>query len=85
MRRTEQAQGLRLMKFEDVYGRTLGGALGQGGVLTCCARRKRAPAVRRPADGQFEEGTPRRVSQSSASSYPQAIANMRKRSIAGSV
>ncbi len=29
MRRTEQAQGLRLMKFEEVYGRTLGGVLGQ--------------------------------------------------------
>ena len=24
MRRTEQVQGLRLMKFEEVYGRTLG-------------------------------------------------------------
>ena len=29
MRRTEQAQGLRLMKFVEVYGRTLGGVLGQ--------------------------------------------------------
>ncbi len=29
MRRTEQAQGLRLMKFEEVYGRALRGALGQ--------------------------------------------------------
>ena len=29
MRRTEQAQGLRLMKFEEVYGRTLRGVLGQ--------------------------------------------------------
>ena len=29
MRRTEQAQGLRLMKFEEIYGRTLGGVLGQ--------------------------------------------------------
>ncbi len=29
MRRTEQAQGLRLMKFEEVYGRTLRGELSQ--------------------------------------------------------
>ena len=29
MRRTEQAQGLRLMKFEEIYGRTLCGVLGQ--------------------------------------------------------
>ena len=29
MRRTEQAQGLRLMKFEEVYGRTRRGVLGQ--------------------------------------------------------
>ena len=29
MRRTEQAQGLRLMKFEEVYGRTCRGVLCQ--------------------------------------------------------
>ena len=29
MRRTEQAQGLRLMKFEEVYGRSCCGVLGQ--------------------------------------------------------
>lgn len=29
MRRTEQAQGLRLMKFEEIYGRTLRGELSQ--------------------------------------------------------
>ena len=29
MRRTEQAQGLRLMKFEEVYGRTVRGELSQ--------------------------------------------------------
>ena len=29
MRRTEQAQGLRLMKFEEVYGRTRRGFLGR--------------------------------------------------------
>ena len=31
MRRTEQAQGLRLMKFEEVYGRTSHGCPGRGG------------------------------------------------------
>ena len=30
MRRTEQRQGLRLMKFEEVYGRTHQGMLSQG-------------------------------------------------------
>ena len=44
----------------------------------------------RPLSGDWptaslNKGSVRRVSQSSASSYPQAIANMRKRSIAGSV
>jgi transposase-like protein len=29
MRRTEQLQGLRLMKFEEVYGRSYRGALSQ--------------------------------------------------------
>ena len=29
MRRTEQLQGLRLMKFEDIYGRTYRGELSQ--------------------------------------------------------
>ena len=29
MRRTEQVQGLRLMKFEEVYGRTHRGGLSQ--------------------------------------------------------
>ncbi len=29
MRRTEQLQGLRLMKFEEVYGRRFGGELSQ--------------------------------------------------------
>ena len=29
MGRTEQLQGLRLMKFEDIYGRTYRGELGQ--------------------------------------------------------
>ncbi len=29
MRRTEQLQGLRLMKFEDVYGRWYGNELSQ--------------------------------------------------------
>ena len=30
MRRTERLQGLRLMKFEEVYGRTYRGELSQG-------------------------------------------------------
>ena len=30
MRRTEQLQGLRLMKFEEVYGRSYRGELSQG-------------------------------------------------------
>ena len=30
MRRTEQRQGLRLMKFEEVYSRTHRGVLSQG-------------------------------------------------------
>ena len=29
MRRTGQAQGLRLMKFEEIYGRTVRGELSQ--------------------------------------------------------
>ena len=29
MRRTEQAQGLRLMKFEEIYGRLRRGVLSQ--------------------------------------------------------
>ena len=29
MRRTEQAQGLRLMKFEEIHGRTVRGELSQ--------------------------------------------------------
>ena len=29
MGRTEQVQGLRLMKFEEIYGRTHGGVLSQ--------------------------------------------------------
>ena len=45
--------------------------------------RGRSPAPRPTAS--LKRGSPRRASQSSASSYPQAIANMRKRSIAGSV
>ena len=39
MRRTEQVQGLRLMKFEEVYGRTHRGGLSQ-------ARRRRFWACR---------------------------------------
>ena len=38
MRRTEQVQGLRLMKFEEVYGRTHRGGLSQ--VWVWCGKRK---------------------------------------------
>ncbi len=41
MRRTEQAQGLRLMKFEEVYGRALRGALSQAGVAEVLGFSKR--------------------------------------------
>ena len=39
MRRTEQAQGLRLMKFEEVYGHTVHGVLGQA---RCAAATRQA-------------------------------------------
>ena len=47
-------------------------------------QRSRPLSGARPT-ASLKRGSPRRASQSSASSYPQAIANMRKRSIAGSV
>ena len=36
MRRTEQLQGLRLMKFEDVYGRCYRGDLSQAEASERC-------------------------------------------------
>ena len=47
-------------------------------------QRSRPLSGARPT-ASLKRGSPRRASQSSASSYPQAIASMRKRSIAGSV
>ena len=44
MRRTEQLQGLRLMKFDEVYGRTYRGELSQGTVY----RRSSADRPRQP-------------------------------------
>ena len=49
-----------------------------------CEQRSRPLSGARPT-ASLNSGSPRSASQSSASSYPQAIANMRKRSIAGSV
>ena len=48
MRRTEQAQGLRLMKFEEVYGRTRCGVLRQAEaaeILGVSERRSHLPAL----------------------------------------
>ena len=54
MRRTEQFQGLRLMKFEEVYGRVRGGALSQeeaAEILGISARTFRRWQGRFEADG----------------------------------
>lgn len=54
MRRTEQAQGLRLMKFEEVYGRLRCGVLSQAEaaeVLGMSERNFRRWQVRYEADG----------------------------------
>ena len=53
-------------------------------LMVGCEHRSRPLSGARPT-ASLNSGSPRRASQSSASSYPQAIANMRKRSIAGSV
>ena len=48
MRRTEQLQGLRLMKFEDVYGRCYRGDLSQAEaseILGMSERTSRVPRV----------------------------------------
>ena len=47
MRRTEQAQGLRLMKFEEVYGRTVRGVLGQAEAAEILGISQRILFVRR--------------------------------------
>ena len=49
-----------------------------------CEQRSRPLSGARPT-ASLNSGSARRSSQSSASSYPQAIANIRNRSIAGSV
>ena len=54
MRRTEQLQGLRMMKFEDVYGRTYRGELSQveaGEILGMSERTFRRYRDRFEADG----------------------------------
>ena len=53
-------------------------------LMVGCEHRARPLSGARPT-ASLNSGSVRRASQSSASSYPQAIANMRKRSIAGSV
>ena len=53
-------------------------------LMVGCEHSARPLSGARPTAG-LNRGSVRRASQSSASSYPQAIANMRKRSIAGSV
>ena len=51
MRRTEQVQGLRLMKFEEVYGGTVRGVLGQARRLGVSERTFRRWRDRFEADG----------------------------------
>ena len=53
-------------------------------LMVGCEHSARPLSGARPT-ASLNSGSVRRASQSSASSYPQAIANMRKRSIAGSV
>ena len=61
MRRTEQAQGLRLEKFEKVYGRTVRGVLGQAaaemlGVSERTFRRWRDRFEADGAEGLYDRG-----------------------------
>ena len=68
MRRTEQAQGLRLMKFEEVYGRTRCGVLGQAllGVSERTFRRWRDRFEAEGAEGLYD----RRLGRLSARRAP---------------
>ena len=72
MRRTEQVQGLRLMKFEEVYGRTHRGGLSQAeaaevlGVSERTFRRWRDATRRREPDGLYD----RRLGRLSARRAP---------------
>ena len=62
MRRTEQAQGLRLMKFEEVYGRTRSRLLSQAeaaevlGVSERTFRRWRDRYEAEGAEGLYDAG-----------------------------
>ena len=68
MRRTEQLQGLRLMKFEDVYGRWYGGGLSQSEAAEVLGMSERT--FRRYRDRYEVDGTAglydRRLGQASA-------------------
>ena len=72
MRRTEQVQGLRLMKFEEVYGRSHRGGLSQAeaaevlGVSERTFRRWRARYEAEGADGLYD----RRLGRVSARRAP---------------
>ena len=72
MRRTEQVQGLRLMKFEEVYGRTHRGGLSQAeaaevlGVSERTFRRWRDRYEAEGADGLYD----RRLGRLSARRAP---------------
>ena len=57
MRRTEQLQGLRLMKFEDVYGRCYRGDLSQAEALEILGMSERT--FRRWRERYEAEGVPR--------------------------
>ena len=72
MRRTERAQGLRLMKFEEVYARTRAGALSQAeaaGILGVSERTFRRWRDRFEADGA-EDLYARRLGRVSARRAP---------------
>ena len=58
MRRTEQAQGLRLMQFEEVYGRTVRGELSQAEAAEVMGTSERT--FRRWGDRFKAEGAERR-------------------------
>ncbi len=57
MRRTEQLQGLRLMKFEDVYGRWYGNELSQAEAAEILGMSERTSALSRPVRGRRRGGS----------------------------
>ena len=81
MRRTEQVQGLRLMKFEEVYGRSHRGGLSQPeaaevlGVSERTFRRWRDRYEAEGADGLYD----RRLGRVSAHSVRAALTGLRKK------